>query len=157
MKLLKLLLASGTLLVCLPGRAQNDYLQMAVKDSLISCENNDSLKTVRLIKLLKSVDIDSISANRHIYYRDMGMCYYNLFFHGAGTQYLNLAIHEYDLSITQDSTYSLPYWDAAISYYLLKDCKRSNEYLKKYMALAPKREWDKNSIKVIKKGCKNKS
>lgn len=158
MKFLKLLPLCCACFAFLPAHSQHDYLQMPIQDSVLECGNRDSFKTLRLIQLMQSINTDSITSNKQVYYKDLGMCYYNLFIMKSDTSFLRLAIREYDRSIKQDSTYYYSYWNAAVSYYILNDCKHCNAYLQKYMALAPKKNWDKTTMNTMKKRCrKNKT
>lgn len=154
MRLLRLLLPCCALFAFFPAHAQRDYLEMPIQDSVLECGNRDSARTIRLIRMMQAIDTDSISVNKHVYYKDLGMCYYNLFIMKSDTSFLRFAIREYDKSIMQDSAYYYAYWNAAVSYYILNDCMRCNAYLQKYLALAPKKSWDKTTLNTMKKRCK---
>lgn len=137
-------------------RAQTDYRKLPLWDSMLSCGNQDTVLTHRLIAQLKAINPDTLT-NRKIYYKDLGMCYYDLFCHSFDTGRLREAIRQYNLSLKEDSTYYYSWWNAAVSYSLLNDCRNSNLYMKRYLALAPRKSWDKSTISNIKKRCKQKS
>jgi len=133
--------------------AQTDYLKLSLQDSTLSCGNRDTTITHRLIAKLKAINPDTLT-NRQVYYRDFGMCYYDLFYNTADTGRLREAVRQYNLSLKVDSTYIYSWWNAAVSYFFLNDCKTSYAYLKKYLALAPRKDWDMTTINSIKKRCK---
>lgn len=83
----------------IPAFSQQDYLKMDIQDSVLECGNRDSARTIRLIRQLTAVNPATIDSNKHIFYNDLGMCYYNLFILKEDTNYLRPAIRQYELTI----------------------------------------------------------
>lgn len=152
MKTFSLLVIFGGLNIA-SAFSQQDYLKMDIQDSVLECGNRDSAKTIRLIGRLVAINPATIDSNRHIYFKDLGMCYYNMFILKQDTSYLRLAIKQYDLSIEADSAYDQPYWNAAISLFILHECIKSKEYMNKYLALVThkQRKKVKTTVKSINK------
>lgn len=144
------------LLINISLEAQTDYLKLPLWDSMLSCGNHDTTLTRRLISNLKAINPDTL-ANRHVYYKDLGMCYYDLFYNSNDTSYLTEAIKALTTSVTIDSTYYISYWNMAVSYFFLKNCKKCQFYIDKYAALAPRKQLkkDKRQIEGMRKRCQN--
>lgn len=136
------------------AQAQTDYRKLPLWDSMLSCGNHDTVLTHRLITKLKAINPDTL-LNRHIYYKDLGMCYYDLYFNNSSnTANLVEAVKYLEQSAAADSMYDQAQWNLAISYFLLGDCKNSVAHLNKYLATTPRKKRDKGNIASIRKRCK---
>lgn len=137
-------------------QAQTDYLKLPLGDSMLSCGNHDTALTWRLIANLKAINPDTLT-NRHVYYKDLGMCYYDLFYNNNDTTYLKEATKALGTSVTIDSTYYLAHWNLAVSYFFLNNCKKCRFHIDKYATLTPRKQLkrDKQQIEGMRKKCED--
>jgi hypothetical protein len=122
--------------------------------STLSCTQVDSLQLAETRQRLEQYDTTKITENIHLYYKDLGWCYYRLYLTYKQDYYLTLSVQAYEKCVAHKPDYGPALWDLAFEYGLLKNCEKSRLFLEKYLTNTPLEYQQKEEqIKSLKGKC----
>jgi hypothetical protein len=126
-----------------------------VQDSIspLSCGKTDSA-TVYLSKFrLESLDSNLIDSNIHIYFHDLGWCYYRTYLKSKNLAYIYKAVDAYKHALHHKSDYVSVMWNMAFCQYLICQCSIGDFYIELFKKLTPEEHWNTEQINRMKKNC----
>lgn len=114
----------------------------------LSCGPVDSIQLADTRKSLENVDTTTISENIHLYYKDLGWCYYRFYLKYNQIYFLEMSVIAYEKCIAHQPDYGPALWDLAFEYAHLKNCEKSKKHLDKYLKIRAK-EFQQKEDQII--------
>lgn len=130
---------------------ETDYKK--VHDTLPKISLNDNKLLKKIVSHLLNFDTSSIHKNIHLYYQDIGESYYKLYLNTKDTEYLNSAIHHFEISLFHKNNNSKVLYNISLCHYLLKQCESGSYYLEKYQSITPAKSRNTALLDSIPKCC----
>jgi hypothetical protein len=135
-----------------------DYEQVQTQYSTLSCGSVSDSVLAATRRKLESVDTAAFAKNIHLYYRDLGWCYYIYYGKTADISYIGRATTCYKKALFHEPKYSSCLFDLALfNYIIYKDCIKGKEYLERYKRSITRRYWDKEEFKHMENSCQKTS
>ncbi len=136
------------------GHSQKvDYADIRDSVRTIACGAPDTADVNQSLRNLTSLDTTLIEKNIHMYYEDLGMCYW-MFTNGENGQiYIRLAIEANHKALYHKPKSTKALWNLSVAYFIMGDCLNGKLYMEKYKQYAKKKYWDEEQEKGLLERC----
>jgi len=120
---------------------------------VMSCGAVDSGIVNTSIRNLLALDTSGIMKNMHMYYEDLGQCYWKMSGGEDGPHYLQLSINATSKALYHDPKSSKALWNLAFAHTLMGDCDKGRSYIEQYKFATRKKYWDEDQIRLLLERC----
>lgn len=151
---MKIILFS-TLLIWTVGLSaqQTDYAKIRPTVLITACGANDSNMVNTSIHNLLALDTSGIKKNLHMYYEDLGQCYWKKSGGEDGQHYLQLSIEATSKALYHQPESSKALWNLALAHMINGNCDMAKNYIEQYMQATKKKYWQEDQIKLLFERC----
>ncbi len=116
-----------------------DYRDIRDNNMSLTCGPRiDSSDVYGSLRRLEALDTNQIGKNIHMYYEDLGICYW-MASSKPGTNYLQKAVDANRKALYHKPKSTRAMWDLAFGYARLNDCTKAKLYLGLYEKHTPKK------------------
>lgn len=151
---MKILLIGLLTIIALRASAQQtDYAKLRPTVLVTTCEANDSSVVNTSIRNLLVLDTSTIKKNMHMYYEDLGQCYWKKSGGDDGNHYLQLSIEATQKALYHQPESSKALWNLAFAHTMMGDCDKGRSYIEQYKLATKKKYWDEDQIRLLFEKC----
>lgn len=151
---MKILLFSTLLMWPVGLSAQpTDYAKLRPTVLIMACGVQDSSIVNTSIRNLLALDTNGIKKNMHMYYEDLGQCYWKKSGGKDGPHYLQLSIEATSKALYHQPESSKALWNLAFAYTMNGNCDMGKSYIEKYKLVTKKKYVDEEQIKLLFEQC----
>lgn len=148
-----LLLGFLTIISLRTSSQQTDYAKLRPTVLITTCGAQDSNVVNTSIRNLLALDTSGINKNMHMYYEDLGQCYWKKSGGEDGQHYLQLSIEATSKALYHDPKSSKALWNLAFAYTMNGDCDKGISYIEQYKLVTKKKYVDEDQIKLLFENC----
>ncbi|HQW01268.1 MAG TPA: hypothetical protein PLV75_08635 [Saprospiraceae bacterium] len=144
------------ILICLTfgiRAQQTDYAKLRPSVLVTACGVQDSSIVNTSIRNLLALDTSGIIKNMHMYYEDLGQCYWMKSGGKDGQHYLQLSIEVTNKALYHQPESSKALWNLAFAHTMMGDCEKGRSYIEKYKLATRKKYWDEDQIRLLLERC----
>lgn len=151
---MKILLLGFLTIIALRTSAQStDYAKLRPTVMVMTCGALDSGIVNTSLRNLLTLDTSRIEKNMHMYYEDLGQCYWLKSGGDDGSHYLQLSIEATSKALYHDPKSSKALWNLAFAHTMSGDCDMGKSYIEKYKLVTKKKYWDEEQIQLLLERC----
>ncbi len=149
------ILLFNTLLIWTVGLSaqSTDYAKLRSTVLVTVCGPQDSSIVNRSIRNLLALDTSGIKKNMHMYYEDLGQCYWKKTGGEDGQHYLQMSIETTRKALFHDPQSSKALWNLAFAHTMNGDCDMGRSYIEKYKLATKKKYWEEDQIRLLFERC----
>lgn len=130
-----------------------DYAKLRPTVMVMSCGALDSGIVNTSLRNLMGLDTNRIKKNIHMYYEDLGQCYWLKSGGEEGSFYLKLSIATTRKALYHNPKSSKALWNLAFAYTKNGDCDTGKNYIAKYKEVSKKKYWHEDQTNLLFEHC----
>ena len=130
-----------------------DYMTLRPSVMMYTCRAIDSIALNTSLHNLVELDTNKIAKNLHIYYEDLGQCYWILSQGQMGSFYINKAIEATLKALYHKPDATTALWNLSFAYTFNGDCTTGKYYMEKYRQHSKKKYWYEDQERMLFQHC----
>jgi hypothetical protein len=132
---------------------QTDYANLRPTVLVTVCGPQDSSIVNTSIRNLLALDTSRINKNMHMYYEDLGQCYWKKSGGEDGQHYIQMSIEATSKALYHQPESSKALWNLAFAYTMNNDCDKGKMYIERYKLATKKKYWDEEQMRLLFEKC----